>query len=96
MQIFYKAPADAGLSNGTVFTVNLDFVSDVAGNITVNGVVTEMVVGENHLVVPSNTSASDNAADLSVQFGVNGGEIPANTTMISAANIKFSNISFTF
>lgn len=95
MQIFYKAPESAGLDTwATLPTIYLDFTSDVAGSITVNGKVVEIVAGENNIEVESNFAPVPTLADLSIQFGVNGGDVPQNTTMISAANIEFTRIAF--
>lgn len=85
LQIFYKIPAELNVAQGTNIKTKLVFESTFEGQITVNGTVCNVVNGSNTLNVDSVTPAN---AELSVQFGVNGG------STVAQGKVTFSAIEF--
>ena len=83
IQIFYK---NASHVVGGKYKVSFTLNSEVAGDITVNGKVISLTVGENLIEVEYVESAM---ASLSIQMGVN-----AASTMIDANVLTISNLAF--
>ena len=72
--------------HGNPYTSSLVLNSTVAGQITVNGQVRDIVVGDNNIVVTKeyNGVVGEGGSILSIQFGVYGGDAAANNAMLNA------------
>lgn len=85
MQLFYKNASNvAGKNYKLVLKIN----SSVAGDITVNGKVFTLVVGNNDIVIDSYTE-TEKGASLSIQFG------KKDTSTVLGGTFKVSDVSFT-
>ena len=82
MQLFYY---DSALALAET-KISLDINASVAGNVTINGNVVELVVGDNHVEVTATLAASK--ASFSMQFGV------LDASQISAGKFVLSNLTF--
>lgn len=82
MQLFYK---DSTLTAGKTYRLEFTITSEQAGDITVNGTVVSLQVGENHIEVPYVEPTAENLASVSIQMGVEstGKTIPANSLVVS-------------
>ena len=74
---------------GNPYTSSLVLNSSVAGQITVNGQVRDIVVGDNNIVVTKeyNGVVGEGGSILSIQFGVYGGDAAANNAMLNATYV---------
>ena len=86
LQIFVAIP---GMVHGNPYTSSLVLNSTVAGQITVNGQVRDIVVGDNNIVVTKeyNGVVGEGGSILSIQFGVYGGDAVANNAMLNATYV---------
>lgn len=93
LQLFIAVP---GMIFGNPYTSSFVLNSTVAGQITVNGVVTDIVVGDNNIVISKeyNGVVGEGGAILSIQFGVSGGNADANNAMLTAT-YTFKNLVVT-
>lgn len=85
MQLFYKNAANV---TGKNYKLTLKINSSVAGDITVNGQVFTLVVGDNNIVVESYEEKGDKAS-LSIQFG------KKDVSTVLGGTFKLSDLSFT-
>lgn len=85
MQLFYKNASNvAGKNYKLVLKIN----SSVAGDITVNGKVFTLVVGNNDIVIDSYTETA-NKASISIQFGNETAD-----TMVQSGEFELSNVVY--
>lgn len=88
MQLFYK---DSSLTAGESYTLTLDIEAEKAGEITVNGTVVTLSVGQNHIEVSYNEA--DGSASISIQFGVADEEgSNAGTSQIDLGTFVITNV----
>ena len=88
MQFMYK---NSKLTAGKPYKLTLKINASAAGNVTVNGKVFKLAVGDNEIAVEYYESANDYS--MQVLFGVSSGE--GNTgTVIAAGTFKISNIAW--
>lgn len=78
VQIFYQ-PIYA--EPGDIYTMRLRMHTDAAGQITINGQVTDLVLGWNVITMDVTTPAQVGKSTVSIQLGVNGGEAFTGTTL---------------
>lgn len=83
MQLFYK---NSALTTGNKYQLTLKINSSVAGKITVNGTVVDLVAGDNEIKV--NYTESANNASISIQFGKDG----TNTSTILNGTFVLSDV----
>ena len=83
MQLFYY---DAAIATGEQ-TIELDILSSVAGHVTINGTVVELVEGENHVTVTATLVAG--SPSFSMQFGT---EFEPSNQCIAAGEFKLTNL----
>ncbi|MCD8194951.1 MAG: family 16 glycosylhydrolase [Coprobacillus sp.] len=90
MQLFLKLPKDVGLTNGSMYSLTLEFNANFNDSITVNGNVIQVVNGFNSVSI-DNLFSSDNSADISIQMGVE-----STNSCVTNGTISFSLIAFSW
>lgn len=87
MQLFYK---NASNVTGKKYKLTLKINASVAGDITVNGKVVTLAVGDNDIVVDSYQEAADKAS-VSIQFGKDGGSTVLGGTF-AVSDVAFAEV----
>ncbi len=94
LQIWLDVPDDSPLRSASVYEVDLEMSSTVAGNITVNKQVVSLASGSNSISV---TSTGASGTTFQIQFGeadANGSN--AGTSMISAGTFVITSLVFKY
>lgn len=92
LQVFYKHEANEA---GKAYNLSLKIKSDVAGNIQINGKIVELKVGENTY---TDILYREGPSSLAIQMGTPAAgtkEEPIEASMIAAASIEISDITYT-